>query len=234
MRLSAYPTFGAVPRDIGVDLALVIDTLRMTSVAATAFSNGCARMLAVETIEEARTLADRYGALAGGERGGLRVDGFDLGNSPLEYTARRVSGRSIVVTTTNGTRAVARVKCARNVWLASLLNADAVAERIRESGFADVALVCAGTAGRFSMEDALTAGAIASRLGDEREADDFTLACKILYRALARDIRGAMAGSEHAGRLLRLGFAGDLDYCAREGTLKSVPALGGDGWFTSA
>ncbi|MDR1599189.1 MAG: 2-phosphosulfolactate phosphatase [Oscillospiraceae bacterium] len=231
MNITAYPTADAAPSAIDADLALVIDTLRMTSVAATALANGCAGLLAVETVDEARELAPRHGSLLGGERGGTRVDGFDLGNSPIEYTVGRVSGKSLVVTTTNGTRAVAKARSSRRVWLASLLNARAVADRLRSSGFGGVAMICAGTQGMFSMEDALTAGAIIHRLDGMASMDDFAQACMILYGSLRHDLTAALRGASHAKRLASLGFARDVEFCLREDSLEAIPALGGDGWF---
>jgi 2-phosphosulfolactate phosphatase len=213
-------------------LSIVIDTLRMTSVAATALANGCMGVLIVESVEEARTAALQVGALLGGERGALRVEGFDYGNSPREYVRECVAGRLVVLTTTNGARAVECVRrSSRKVWLASFLNAGAVAERVLTEGIGCVSIVCAGTQGLFSMEDALTTGAIVDRLGEAIQLDDFAYACVALYRTFRHDLKGALLNTRHAQRLINLGFEQDIDFCLREDAVNTVPVLGGDGWF---
>jgi 2-phosphosulfolactate phosphatase len=213
-------------------LTIVIDTLRMTSVAAAALANGCRGVLVVESVEEARATARRVGALLGGERGALRVEGFDCGNSPLEYGRELVAERLVVLTTTNGARAVECVRrSSRRVWLAAFLNAGAVAERVLTRGIGCVSIVCAGTQGLFSMEDALTAGAIVDRLGKAIQLNDFAYACVSLYRSFKYDVKGALLNTHHTQRLISLGFEQDIDFCLREDAVDSVPALGGDGWF---
>ncbi|HML47500.1 MAG TPA: 2-phosphosulfolactate phosphatase, partial [Clostridia bacterium] len=179
MEVSVCPVPLALrPEQLSRATAVVIDVLRMTSVAITALSHGCAGILAVETVEEARSEAAACGALLGGERGAVRIDGFDLDNSPLNYTADRVSGRRLIMTTSNGTRALAAARPADRVLLAGFINVSAVAEALGQTE--KVCLLCAGTHDAFSLEDALTAGAILDRLPGA-DLDDMALASLRLY-----------------------------------------------------
>lgn len=212
--------------------AVVIDALRMTTVAATALQNGCAGLYAVADVEAARALAKESDALTGGERNALRIDGFDFDNSPLAYTRARVGGRRLVMTTSNGTRAIAACAPARRVLLGAFVNAAAIADALR--GETSVAIVCAGTLGRFTLEDALAAGAIVSRLralGLPVVPDDMAIAAGMLYDAARTDISGALSSTAHYRRLLRLGFSEDLDYCLSEDILCAAPERKGGGWF---
>ncbi|GHU69699.1 putative 2-phosphosulfolactate phosphatase [Clostridia bacterium] len=236
MRIITFPTADAViPYELTgqTGLTLVIDALRMTSVAIAALGNGCARLCAVETVEEARVLAPQYNALLGGERNTVRIDGFEFGNSPSEYTTEKIAGRSLIVTTTNGTRAIAKANPTGEVWLAAFLNARAIAERILSETFDNITIICAGTLGRFTMEDALVAGAILIKLDGHDELDDFSLACIELYQSSRDNLLEFISKTEHAKRLVRLGFSGDLEYCLREDVSNVIPKLNNSGWFTS-
>lgn len=218
--------------DLQGAVAVVIDALRMTTVAAFAVRNGCAGILAVSEVEDARQEAARHGALLGGERGAMRIEGFDFANSPLEYTHDAVAGRRIVVTTTNGTRAIAACGDAERVLLGAFVNAKAVAHACM--GAERLALVCAGTNGRFSLEDALAAGAIVARLrerGAHMRLCDMALACERMYIAARGDLHAALSDTAHYGRLVSLSLARDLHECLMEDTIDAVPERGTDGFF---
>lgn len=146
--------------------AVVIDALRMTSVAAAAIANGCAGLLPVEQIPDAVRIARDSRALLGGECSALWIEGFDFSNSPGEYTRDKIAGKRLVITTTNGTRAVGKALAAKRVLLGAFINATAVAGTLREEE--KVALICAGTEGRFTLEDALAAGCILRRILNNR------------------------------------------------------------------
>jgi 2-phosphosulfolactate phosphatase len=145
-------------------IAVVIDVLRASTTIITALAHGAARVRPVLTIEEARAEAAAAGMMLGGERGGRRIDGFDFGNSPLEYGRSRVDGRSIVITTTNGTAALHACAGAAEVLIGAIVNRSAVAAAAHalaiKHGGCDVHLVCAGTDGAVTEEDLLAAGAI--------------------------------------------------------------------------
>ncbi len=233
MHIRVYATPGCIrPGDLCGATAVVIDALRMTSVAAAAVANGCAGLCTAVDIDEARELASRHGALLGGERNALQIDGFDFSNSPSAYTRGRVGGRRLVMTTTNGTRAIDAAGAAEKLLLGAFVNARAVAESAR--GAENVALVCAGTHGLFSLEDALAAGAIIDRLrriGVSFQPDDMAIATRTLYATAGGDLHTALRETTHYNRLVGLGLKDDLDFCLREDTVDAVPERGADGWF---
>ena len=238
MKVSVCPLYTLLKEEQPSDAVnVVIDTLRMTSVAVTALENGCARLRVTESPDEARRLAAETGALLGGERQAVRIEGFDLSNSPLEYTKERVAGRSLVMTTTNGTRAVLTAARLGRVRLGCLLNARALARSL--FGESEVRLVLAGTNGRFSLEDAVTAGAIIERLDGiiewfgaaMCELDDMALASLMLWQAARDDLHARLGGVAHYRRLKSLGYEGDLRFCLTLDALDAVPELGEDGWF---
>ena len=230
MKFTVYPVHTLLRADQPPKgAAVVIDTLRMTTVAATAMENGCKALWAVSTVEEANELAQSAGALRGGERGAVRIDGFELSNSPLEYTREAVGGRSLVLTTTNGTQAIASASGAPRLYLGCLRNAGAVARLLR--GEEDVTIVLAGTGGRFSLEDALTAGAILDRLGPG-EDDDMALAARTLYRQNRAAIHELLSPCAHYRHLQAIGYGADLSFCLKEDCADAVPfRLAGEGAF---
>lgn len=213
--------------------AIVIDALRMTSVAATAFQNGCAGLLACAQVEEARAAAAACGGLLGGERNALKIDGFDFSNSPAEYTRQRVSGRRLVMSTSNGTRAIAGCSGAKRVLLGAFLNASAVARRVAEED--RVVILCAGTLGAFTLEDALAAGAVIERLQRSHPRavlDDMALASRRLYgQASEGGLYAYLQGTRHFSRLQSLGLEEDLHTCLSEDRLDAVGERAPDGWF---
>jgi 2-phosphosulfolactate phosphatase len=188
--------------------------------------------------------------LLGGERGGLRIDGFDLGNSPLEYSRARVAGRRIVITTTNGTAALDACTAASEVLIGAIVNRAAVAARARElavaQGTSTIHLVCAGTDGEVTEEDLLTAGAIldaAGRLpgGSDDALDASATAALEIFRGVlsapsaegsveahataAAAITAAFATSRGGRNLIELGMQADLPAAAAIDSLRVVPRL---------
>jgi 2-phosphosulfolactate phosphatase len=202
---------------------LVIDVIRATSTICQALSAGYRRVFCAAEVEEARALRDAMGeGLLGGERHAVRIPGFDLGNSPREY--EEAAGETLVLSTTNGTRAVvaAAERCER-VLIASLLNLSAVVEAAREVGD-DVVVVCAGVQGTLALDDAFVAGRIVELLGWERTDS---------AEAAAR-LASTWSGAEEALRASRSGrnlmenapeLEPDIPFCARESVLEVVPRL---------
>jgi 2-phosphosulfolactate phosphatase len=153
----------ATPEQFRSKTAVVIDVLRATTTIVTALAEGASEVIPCLEVEEARTLAAQTRhALLGGERRGLLIDGFDLGNSPAEYTADVVSGKPIVFTTTNGTRAMQYCRHADSVLLGAFVNLSALCEALHS--VEEVELLCAGTGGQVTREDVLFAGAVAVEL----------------------------------------------------------------------
>jgi 2-phosphosulfolactate phosphatase len=231
-------------------IAVVIDVLRASTTIITALAHGAKRVRPVRTVAEARAEAAAGGALLGGERGGVRIDGFDLGNSPLEYTRDRVAGRPIVITTTNGTAALHACMAAAEVLIGAIVNRSAVAAAAHalamEHGGCDIHLVCAGTDGAVTEEDLLAAGAIldaAKQLpGGGQDSIDPTgreaLARFRLAIASEPTARGAIvqafAESRGGRNLIELGMDADLQAAAAIDSLAVVPRLDrATGWLVA-
>jgi 2-phosphosulfolactate phosphatase len=212
--------------DVSAPLGIVIDVLRATSTICQALASGYERVVCVGEIEDARALAGPDVALAG-ERGNVRIDGFDFGNSPREFSPTgsdplTVGTKStLVLTTTNGTRLLlaAAGRCER-VIVASLLNLGAVAAAAREAG--EVAILCAGVERGFAIDDAYVAGRIAAELGGE--PDDAAIAAVRLARAFPTAEQGIGAGVS-AANIRNAKLDGDIAYCARESVLELVPRV---------
>jgi 2-phosphosulfolactate phosphatase len=208
---------GAAPTGI------VIDVIRATSTIAQALAAGYERVYCTAEVDEARALRDELGeGVLGGERNAVLIPGFDLGNSPREYV--EPAGRTLILSTTNGTRAVlaAAARCER-VVTASLLNLGAVVEATRAAGD-DAIVVCAGVQGTMNLDDAYVAGRIVELLGWERTD---------AAEAAAR-LRATWSGAEEAFRASKSGrnllenaphLEPDIPYCAQESVLDVVPRL---------
>src|SRR3954469_23642043 len=145
----------AEPAALAGKTVVVIDVLRATTTIVHALAAGAKEVVPCLEVEEARRIATERGgeAVTGGERGGKQIPGFDLGNSPAEYSRERVAGKTVVFTTTNGTRAMQRCKSASRVLLGAFVNFSAVCREL--SGVEQIALVCAGTDGHVTREDTL-------------------------------------------------------------------------------
>jgi 2-phosphosulfolactate phosphatase len=203
----------------------VIDVIRATSTIVTALANGASGVQPVAEVGDAFALkAQNPEALLAGERGGKPLPGFDLGNSPEEFTAERVGGRRVILTTTNGTQALAACREARVVITASLLNLDAAAARLRELG-PPWLIVCAGHEGGFGVDDALVAGALAEALNQEH-------ALVSLYRSVAKNVAETFRGSLAGRELVKVWLEKDLAYCAQRNLFQIVPTLHEDGVLT--
>ena len=200
---------------------LVVDVLRATSTMAQALASGYERVLCCVEPEEARALRESEGsAVLAGERLCVRIPGFDLGNSPREFTEG--AGETVILSTTNGTRAIvaAAARCQR-VYAASLLNLDAVVAAARADGD-DVAILCAGVEGELALDDAYTAGRLVEALG--ADGTDAAAAAVRIRRSFASAHEG-LAASLSARNLFDAGLDEDVAWCARESVLEVVPRL---------
>lgn len=231
MKLDVFLTPGEVaPADTADRTVVVIDVLRATSSIVEAIGVGAKTIYPVGSIEEALRLANTLGrdeVLLCGERKCLPIEGFDLGNSPREFTAERVAGKTLVMSTTNGTTAMALGVGAARVVIASLLNLSAVVEELLRAE-ADPVLVCAGREKHFGLEDALCAGEIASRLVDARpgewEVNDGARAALTLAERFTPDEK--FFASTTAGRgITAAGLEEDLAFCAQVDRHTVVPVL---------
>ena len=213
-----------------VDVAVVIDVLRATSTIATALANGAESIVPVREPDEAISLMRRLGrerVLLCGERGSRLIAGFDLDNSPASYTAEAVAGKTLIFTTTNGTRAlVEAANDAATVYCGALVNRRAVAHALLAGPATDAILVCAGNEGTISFEDLLGAGAIVAALCRETpavECSDAARAAMAVHDAHAKRLTSAVASGKHARSLLDAGFGDDIAACAQLDVIDVVP-----------
>lgn len=208
--------------------AVVIDILRATSTMVTALANGALRIRPCLTITDAflcQSTSQEDSPLLCGERKAQLIPGFDLGNSPLEYTAARIGGRSLIATTSNGTKTILAATAAKEVIIACLLNSSAVADHLVAAG-RDTVFICSGTNGEVSYDDLLGAGCLIDKLA--RGSDDLTLsdgatAMRDLYRLHRGDLAAGLLSARHARRLLDIGLWADIQYCAQEDIFSIVP-----------
>lgn len=208
-------------------VAVVIDVLRATTMMAALLDAGAKGIRAAASVEDARAARlQEPDALLAGERGGLPLDGFDMGNSPSRIVPEEVCGRVVILTTTNGTQAIDRVRQAGRCLTLSLTNLDAVAERLRTLA-SDTLVVCSGTDGGRSDEDELAAGMLADRLRGWDRTDDADDAMDRATGAIGASggIEAALRRSFHARRLIELGFEDDVGLCAHTGVTSTVPTL---------
>jgi 2-phosphosulfolactate phosphatase len=204
---------------------VVIDMLRATSVIVTALNNGCRRVIPVLTVEEALDIAskDKNEYLLGGERKAVRIEGFHFSNSPLEYTKESVYGKSLIMTTTNGTKAIKGSEGAKHIFIGALINAEAVAKKLLELG-EDVTILNAGTYGQFSIDDFICSGYIIDRIMESKECEltDIAKTAHYIYK-MNPDVIGFIKNAAHYKRIMELKLKDDLDYCCRKDIISKVP-----------
>jgi 2-phosphosulfolactate phosphatase len=227
----AFSPTGLSPADVHGRTVFVVDILRATTVMCAALTHGAKAMVPVASTEEALRLAETMGktdVLLAGERNCLRIPGFHLGNSPLEMTETAVRGKTIIVTTSNGTTALLACQGAAFVYPAAAANLTLAAERAREAMEAGqrILVVCAGRSGSFALDDAYCAGRlVAATLGDGKSRqgiNDAALASLDLVRRYGDRWERPLARSRGGRELLKLGFRADLQDAAR---LDAYPVL---------
>jgi len=229
MKLDCYLTPSEVTEAILKGrVVVIIDVLRSCTSIAYALLNGAEKIIPAGTVEAATKLMsslDRASTLLCGEREGKKVSGFDLGNSPLEYTREAVAGKTLVFASTNGTKLMSRGIKAEEQMVCSFVNVGQVTARLGSQRVEPV-ILCSGTNGKFSMEDTVCAGMVAHGLmqgsADSWELNDGAKAALALYEKWGNDIYSVVCDSSHGKYLLELGFGLDLEVCAR---VDSVPVL---------
>lgn len=215
--------------------AVVIDVLRASTTICAALKAGAARVIPFASVDDARRFAIRLGdggeqPLLGGERGGVRIEGFDLGNSPLEYTADVVAGRTLIFTTTNGTRALLAAGSAERIYIGAFANLSALAVQLASQP-GDVHLICAGTDGQVTLEDVACAGQIISALrskipGVTLGNDEARVAAVVgevqgAERTRLDALRSGLGGQN----LVALGYDADIEFCSRSDSAAVVPVF---------
>ncbi|MBK9282825.1 MAG: 2-phosphosulfolactate phosphatase [Sphingobacteriaceae bacterium] len=219
----AYPLFHN-PNAIVV----VIDVLRATSAITTAFYHGVSKMIPVASIEEAKKYKEE-GMLVAAERNGEMVEGYDLGNSPFGYMNTKIKGKTVAITTTNGTQAIEAAKNAKKIIVGSFLNLDAIAAFLLKEK-QDVLFVCAGWKNKFNLEDTLLAGAVSHQLTYKNQFTttcDSTLAAMHLYNGAKHDLYEFLSHSSHRNRLSKLNLERDIKYCLTPNQCPVIPIMEG-------
>jgi 2-phosphosulfolactate phosphatase len=209
----------------------MIDVLRASTTIAVALANGARTIIPLENSEEVAMRAkqfERGSMLLAGERRMLRMDGFDLGNSPREHTREQVEGKTVLLTTTNGTHALLAVQGARDVVVASYVNLTAVSAMLRAAlrGGADVTIVCAGQDRQFALEDAACAGRYVSQVVKRLHAvelNDAALAASLIDRRYGDNLMRLFETAAHGRALAAAGFEEDLAACAAVDSYPVIP-----------
>jgi len=243
--------------------AVVIDVLRASTTVCAALHAGASRVVPFATVEDAKRFADRLAEasggrqppespILGGERQGVKIDGFHLGNSPLEYTRERVAGRTVVFTTTNGTRALLAAGTADRIYMGAFANLNPLCDRLANDP-GNIHLICAGTDGQVTLEDAYAAGEMALTLLQklpnlELGNDEAAIAIEMVQgtRDEGREARGrsdldsptsighpssstarlsALRSGLGGRNLIGLGYDADIEFCARIGSAPVVPVF---------
>ncbi len=208
-------------------LVVVIDVLRATTAICMGFEHGVSSIRPVATPEESLALKAE-GYLAAAERDGKVVAGFDFGNSPFAYMNGKVQGRKVALTTTNGTKAIQLSKSAKQLYIGSFANLQALIELLAKRS-EDVLLVCAGWKDNFNLEDTLFAGAVVDGLTVSQQINcDSSLAAKILYHKAAADLFGFIKYSSHYQRLAKMGIEEDIKLCMTRNLTRQIPVLVGE------
>jgi len=234
LELSAKDAFRGVERG---DILIAIDVLRCTSTIIAALANGAREVIPIGTLKEALEFRRRHPAhILAGERGGVKPKGFDLGNSPLGFSSDKVAGKHIIITTTSGTKALTRMKGARWVLIGTLLNAKVVAQeslKIARVEGVGISLILAGRKGRFSLEDFICSGAIATNLRSETISfSDAVHAASLSFEMVNDHLYQTISKGEHAQNLIRLGFDEDVKFCCQIDKYSSVIPILRNGTIT--
>ena len=244
MKLFIYHTPELTPTSEVPDCAIAVDVLRATTTMATALNAGAEAVQVFSDLEKLMQISEEWSAdkrLRAGERGGSKVPGCDLGNSPLDCTPEVVKGKRLFITTTNGTRALQRIQDASTVLAAALINRAAVVQYLLSHSPETVWIVGSGWEGSFSLEDTVCAGAIAHSLLtqlncplDELAENDEVIDAIALYRQWQDNLLELLHHASHGKRLLRLNCHEDLKYCSQTDMLDVLPIQREPGVLVSA
>lgn len=213
--------------DFSQSIVVVIDIFRATSSICYGIENGAESIIPVATIEACESYRHSDFLLAA-ERNGEVVDGFDFGNSPFSYTEDKVSGKTIVLTTTNGTHAINMSRGAHKIVIGSFLNLAALCDWLKTQPN-DVLLLCSGWKDKVNLEDTLFAGGVVHYLKDEDYTlDDAGIASEDLYNMAKNDLNNYLKKTSHSERLKKLGIEEDIKFCLNLNITKGIPILDGE------
>jgi 2-phosphosulfolactate phosphatase len=234
MRIETFilPFFSENNDNFADSIVVFIDVLRASTTICAALHNGAKEVIPAESMDRSlllySTLSRETRHLAG-EINGIMPKGFDSGNSPLEFSYDRISGKSIVLSTTNGTRLINKVKHGRYRIIASFVNLSAVVDFINQNHDLNLNIFCAGNNGQLSFEDALCAGAIIDELNIPGIVlNDSSFACKSLFNRFRSDLNTIITESEHAKHLHKIGLSDDISFALRRDSYPVIPILNGN------
>lgn len=214
-------------------VVVVADVLRAGTTVTVALHNGAREVIPMQSVEAAAKISGNLTGgvtLRAGERNGRMIEGFHLGNSPLEYTPDRVRGKAIVFSSTNGSPVFLKARHARTMAVCSFVNVSAVAQYVKDQA-GDCEILCAGNEGAFSLEDAVCAGMLIDHLRADTslalQCDDAAVAAHTLYRSSARGLRRLLKSTENGLYLKEIGHSQDVLFCSAVDTVPVVPVLVG-------
>ncbi|UOE49538.1 2-phosphosulfolactate phosphatase [Mucilaginibacter sp. SMC90] len=210
-------------------IVVVIDIFRATSSICYGIENGAEAIIPVSQVEECAAYREKgLDYLLAAERDGSVVEGFDFGNSPFSYTKEKVAGKTIVLTTTNGTHALHLSRSAKKIVIGSFLNLTALSNWLNTQN-ENVLLVCAGWKNNFNLEDTLFAGAVIEQLKDKGFVlDDAAIAANDLFQIGKTDINAYLKKTSHGERLKKLGIEKDIEFCLQVDLTTAIPVLEGE------
>jgi 2-phosphosulfolactate phosphatase len=206
-------------------IVVVVDILRATSAMCVAFDRGVEKIIPVSTVEEALDYKGKKDVILAAERNGKIVSGFDYGNSPLSFLKEDFSGKSLVVTTTNGTKAINIAKIDHEVVIGSFLNIDVLSEYLIKKN-KDIIILCAGWKNDFCIEDTMFAGALTEKLISSKKYDadfDSVNVSKLIYNSAKQDIFAFLKNSQHRIRLADLNIEDDVRFCLKSNQTNNIP-----------
>lgn len=210
--------------------AVIIDVLRASSSIVTAVHNGARKVIAVEDMGDAGRIAssmDSKDYLLCGEKNGIKIDGYHLGNSPLEYSEAVVKNKTVILNTTNGTKAIKKSGLANKVYVGCFLNQQSILNVLKEHDD-EVVLICAGWQGRLSLEDTLFAGSLISKMCDGKLPENTKDGVKVafgLFEKFGSNIEEIISKSDHAKRLRTISPEDDVPYCSQVDLYDVLPGL---------
>ncbi|WP_428330445.1 2-phosphosulfolactate phosphatase [Mucilaginibacter sp.] len=210
-------------------VVVIIDIFRATSSICYGIENGAEAIIPVSEVEECEAYREQgLDYLLAAERNGEVVAGFDFGNSPFSYTKQKVAGKTVVLTTTNGTQALHLSRKAKKIAIGSFLNLTALCNWLKTQD-ENILLVCAGWKNNFNLEDTLFAGAVVEQLKTTGlKLDDAAIAANDIYQAGKNDINQYLKKTSHGERLKKLGIEKDIEFCLQIDITTAIPILDGD------
>ena len=223
--------------DLRGKTAVIIDVLRSTSSITTAISNGAKKIIAVEDMSDAVKIAHTMDAddyLLCGEKNGVKIEGYHLGNSPLEYTKEAIQNKTLIFNTTNGTKAIKKAHLANAIYIGSFLNQQAILNALSKHDD-EVVLICSGWRGRLALEDTLFAGSILYHLFGgvlPKKTKDGAKVAFGLYEKFKDNLEETINSSDHSYRLSKLVPENDVPFCCQVDTFNVLPGMR-DGLITN-